>query len=110
MIGAGQSSTIKDCVEDWVRQVESLVQEYPTVFRKPDGVINRPGFEHKIELVENSTPPRKNAYRMTPRMLTELRKAHGTFGTRTHSAFQLALWCSYYFRGEERHGRAAHVH
>lgn len=66
------SDTTSD--EGWARQVESLVSEYPTVFRAPDGVINRPGYEHKIELVENSTPPKKNAYRMTPRMLAELRK------------------------------------
>lgn len=60
--------------ESWARLVDSLVSEYPTVFRAPDGVINRPGFEHKIVLVENATPPKKNAYHMTPRMLAELRK------------------------------------
>jgi hypothetical protein len=60
--------------EVWAREVESLVGQYPTVFKAPDGVINRPGFEHEIKLVEGSTPAKKNAYRMTPRMLAELRK------------------------------------
>lgn len=60
--------------EVWAREVDGLVKEYPTVFLPPDGVINRPGFEHEIKLVEGAVPPKKNAYRMTPRMLAELRK------------------------------------
>lgn len=70
----GKAVLSLDDDESWARQVDSLVREYPTVFRAPDGVINRPGFEHKIVLVENATPPKKNAYHMTPRMLAELRK------------------------------------
>jgi transposase InsO family protein len=55
-------------------RMAALVEEFKGLFAKPTGVINRPGFEHHINLVEGATPTKSPTYRMTPKMLEETRR------------------------------------
>jgi transposase InsO family protein len=55
-------------------RMAALVERYSRLFDKPTGVIDRPGFEHHIKLVEGAAPTKSPAYRMTPRMLAETRR------------------------------------
>lgn len=55
-------------------RLEDMLADYSALFEEPRGVINRAGYEHVIKLVDNASPPKKNAYRMTPRMLAELQR------------------------------------
>ena len=55
-------------------RMEDMLDGFSALFEEPRGVINREGFEHVIRLEENASPPKKNAYRMTPRMLEELKR------------------------------------
>lgn len=56
------------------KHMAALVEKYERLFTKPTGVIDRPGFEHKIELVEGAAPTKSPTYRMTPKMLAETRR------------------------------------
>lgn len=55
-------------------RMEALVARYPHLFEEPFGVIERPGFEHRIKLKEGSAPTKGYAYRMTPRLLEETKR------------------------------------
>lgn len=55
-------------------RMAALVEKYARLFTKPTGVIDRPGFEHHIKLVEGASPTKSPTYGMTPKMLAETRK------------------------------------
>ncbi len=58
----------------FAKQMAELVESFSSLFGKPTGVIDRPGFEHKIKLVPDATPSKQPTYRMTPKMLAETRR------------------------------------
>jgi hypothetical protein len=49
----------------------ALVDQYKRLFDKPTGVIDRPGFEHRIKFKPGAAPTKSYAFRMTPRLLGE---------------------------------------